>query len=160
MHMVSLGTTGLAVSEIGLGLAAIGRPGYITLGRARDLGSDRSVETLRRQAHELLDAAYAGGVRYVDAARSYGRAEEFLSSWLDRRGFASGEVTVGSKWGYVYTADWRVGAEVNEVKDHSLAKFQAPAGREPRAAGRPAPPLSDPLRNSGQRRAGRPRRPR
>lgn len=124
MHMVSLGTTGLAVSEIGLGLAAIGRPGYITLGRARDLGSDRSVETLRRQAHELLDAAYAGGVRYVDAARSYGRAEEFLSSWLDRRGFASGEITVGSKWGYVYTADWRVGAEVNEVKDHSLANLR------------------------------------
>jgi aryl-alcohol dehydrogenase-like predicted oxidoreductase len=124
MQMVSLGTTGLAVSEIGLGLAAIGRPGYITLGRARDLGSDRSVETLRRQAHQLLDAAYAGGVRYVDAARSYGRAEEFLSSWLDRRGFASGEITVGSKWGYVYTADWRVGAEVNEVKDHSLANLR------------------------------------
>jgi aryl-alcohol dehydrogenase-like predicted oxidoreductase len=124
MQIVSLGRTGLAASEIGLGLAAIGRPGYITLGRVRDLGPDRSVETLRRQAHELLDAAYAGGVRYVDAARSYGRAEEFLSSWLERRGFASGEITVGSKWGYVYTADWRVGAEVNEVKDHSLANLR------------------------------------
>lgn len=124
MQIVSLGRTGLAVSEIGLGLAAIGRPGYITLGREADLGPDRSVEALRRQAHELLDAAYAGGVRYIDAARSYGLAEEFLSSWLDRRGFTPGDITVGSKWGYVYTADWRVGAEVNEVKDHSLANLR------------------------------------
>jgi aryl-alcohol dehydrogenase-like predicted oxidoreductase len=29
-------------------------------------------------------------------------------------------VTVGSKWGYVYTAGWRVVAEKHEVKDHSL----------------------------------------
>ncbi|TMM00155.1 MAG: hypothetical protein E6G10_16960 [Actinobacteria bacterium] len=28
----ALGTTGLAVSRIGLGLAALGRPGYIVLG--------------------------------------------------------------------------------------------------------------------------------
>ena len=35
---------------------------------------------------EVLDAAYAGGVRYLDAARSYGRAEEFLGAWLDDAG--------------------------------------------------------------------------
>jgi len=29
-------------------------------------------------------------------------------------------VTVGSKWGYTYTAGWRVDAEVHEVKDLSL----------------------------------------
>ena len=34
----------------------------------------------------MLDAAYAAGVRYVDAARSYGRAEEFLAGWLAERG--------------------------------------------------------------------------
>jgi hypothetical protein len=38
------------------------------------------------------------GVRYVDAARSYGRAEEFL-------------------------AGWRVDAPRQEVKEHSLAMF-------------------------------------
>jgi aryl-alcohol dehydrogenase-like predicted oxidoreductase len=47
--------------------------------------------------HALLDAAHAAGVRYLDAARSYGYAEEFLSSWLEQRKIAPGEVTVGSK---------------------------------------------------------------
>ena len=29
-------------------------------------------------------------------------------------------MTVGSKWGYTYTAGWRVDADVNEVKDLSI----------------------------------------
>lgn len=124
MQMLSLGSSGLPVSQIGLGLAAVGRPGYITLGREQDLGSDRSVDALRDRAHSLLDAAYAGGVRYVDVARSYGLAEQFLASWLDRRTFPLGHMTVGSKWGYRYVADWQVGADVNEVKDHSLAHLR------------------------------------
>jgi aryl-alcohol dehydrogenase-like predicted oxidoreductase len=119
MRRLGLGRSGLAVSEIGLGLAAIGRPGYINLGRDRDLGSDRSVDAMRERAHRLLDTAYARGICYFDAARSYGLAEDFLASWLNARAFAPGEVTVGSKWGYRYTADWQVGAAVNEVKDHS-----------------------------------------
>jgi aryl-alcohol dehydrogenase-like predicted oxidoreductase len=127
MRMLTLGRTGLAVSAMGLGLAAIGRPGYITIGRDRDLGPDRSVEVMRRRACELLDAAYASGVRYFDAARSYGLAEEFLAGWLDGRGFAPGHVTVGSKWGYRYTADWQVGASVNEIKDHSLGNLRRQA---------------------------------
>jgi aryl-alcohol dehydrogenase-like predicted oxidoreductase len=115
-----LGRTGLAVSRIGLGLAAVGRPAYITLGRAADLGPDRSVESMRTRSHALLDAAYAAGVRYVDAARSYGRAEEFLGAWLSARGLVPGALTVGSKWGYRYTGDWRLDAEVQEVKDLSV----------------------------------------
>lgn len=119
-----LGSTGLAVTPIGLGLAAIGRPGYITLGRGEDLAGARTPDEMRRRSHELLDAAYASGIRYVDAARSYGRAEEFLASWLDDRRMAPGAVVVGSKWGYTYIADWRVGAEVNETKDHSVATLR------------------------------------
>src|SRR5467141_2719276 len=92
-----LGRTGLAVSRIGLGLAAVGRPAYITLGRAADLGADRSGEAMRSRSHALLDAAYAAGVRYVDVARSYGRAEEFLGAWLSARDLLPGEMTVGSK---------------------------------------------------------------
>jgi aryl-alcohol dehydrogenase-like predicted oxidoreductase len=115
-----LGRTGLPVSRLGLGLAALGRPGYINLGHGDDLGARKDVATLEREAHAVLDAAYTGGVRYFDAARSYGRAEEFLASWLDRRALSAREVTVGSKWGYTYTADWRVDAEVHEVKDLSL----------------------------------------
>jgi aryl-alcohol dehydrogenase-like predicted oxidoreductase len=107
------------VSRIGLGLAALGRPGYINIGHAGDLGGQTDVELMEARAHAVLDAAYAGGVRYFDAARSYGKAEQFLASWLDQRGFGAGEVTVGSKWGYTYTAGWRVDAEVHEVKDLS-----------------------------------------
>jgi len=116
------------VSEIGLGLAAIGRPGYITLGRDRDLGLERGEEGMRRRAHALLDAARALGIVYFDAARSYGRAEEFLASWLDKRGLGRDDVVVGSKWGYRYTAGWQVGAEVNEIKDHSAASFRRQIG--------------------------------
>jgi aryl-alcohol dehydrogenase-like predicted oxidoreductase len=117
---VTLGTTSLDVSRIGLGLAALGRPGYITVGHAGDLGGHTDVAAMEAHAHQVLDAAYADGVRYFDAARSYGRAEEFLGSWLTARGLGAPEVTVGSKWGYTYTADWRVDAEVNEVKDLSV----------------------------------------
>src|SRR6476620_1702781 len=71
--------------RIGLGLAALGRPAYLTDGRDHDLGSARSVEDMRARTADVLDAAYAGGVRYLDAARSYGRAEEFLADWLSSR---------------------------------------------------------------------------
>ena len=104
------------MSQIGLGLAAIGRPAYINIGRAADLGADRSVETLRREAWELLDAALAAGVRWIDAARSYGRAEEFLAGWLDARRIPPGTVTISSKWGYAYVGGWRMDAEVHERK--------------------------------------------
>ncbi|MGW4197402.1 aldo/keto reductase [Streptomyces sp. NPDC005004] len=109
--------------HIGLGLAAVGRPGYINLGRDRDLGADRGVEALRARTHELLDAAYAQGVRYFDAARSYGRAEEFLADWLGAREDVD-DVVIGSKWGYTYTAGWSTEAERHEVKDHSLATYE------------------------------------
>ncbi|HEV3229168.1 MAG TPA: aldo/keto reductase, partial [Solirubrobacteraceae bacterium] len=120
----TLGATGLSVSRIGLGLAALGRPGYINLGHSSDLAGHTDEGSMELAAHAVLDAAYAGGVRYFDAARSYGKAEAFLAGWLVRRGFGPDEVTVGSKWGYTYTADWRVDAPVPEVKDLSLATLR------------------------------------
>ncbi len=109
-------------ARIGLGLAAVGRPGYINLGRDRDLPAERTPGALRMRSHQLLDAAYAAGVRYLDTARSYGRAEEFLADWLAARPGIT-DVVVGSKWGYTYTADWRSDADVHEVKDHGAATF-------------------------------------
>jgi aryl-alcohol dehydrogenase-like predicted oxidoreductase len=117
----TLGPTRLPVTAIGLGLAALGRPGYLTLGHGEDLGADRSVAALERHAHAVLDAAYEAGVRYFDAARSYGRAETFLASWLRRR---EADVTIGSKWGYTYTAEWQVDADPPEVKDLSAGAFR------------------------------------
>ncbi len=116
----SLGATGCSVSALGLGLAALGRPGYLNLGHGDDLDGARDVAALEALAHEVLDAAWRAGVRYFDVARSYGRAEAFLAHWLEARGIAPDDATVGSKWGYTYTAGWRVDAETHEVKEHAL----------------------------------------
>ncbi|MFF4546324.1 aldo/keto reductase [Streptomyces sp. NPDC001435] len=123
MPFARLASATTPTCHIGLGLAAVGRPGYINLGRDHDLGEDRSVGTLRTRTHELLDAAYAQGVRYFDVARSYGRSEEFLADWLNARPDID-DIVVGSKWGYTYTAGWSTDAEEHEVKDHSLATYE------------------------------------
>jgi aryl-alcohol dehydrogenase-like predicted oxidoreductase len=112
------------VSELGLGLAALGRPAYINLGHGADLRGQTDTEALEENAHSVLDEAYDGGVRFFDAARSYGLAEAFLASWLERRRLAPADVFVGSKWGYTYTAGWRRDAEQHEVKDLSAATFR------------------------------------
>jgi len=119
-----LGDSGLMASRMGLGLAALGRPGYINLGHVEDLDGHTDVASMEQAAHSVLDAAYAAGVRYFDAARSYGKAESFLGSWLEQRRLGSEQVTVGSKWGYTYTAGWRVDAPVPEVKDLSVATLR------------------------------------
>jgi len=124
MNKRPFGQTGLLVTPLGLGLAALGRPGYINLGHAEDLGATYAVEAMEAQTHTVLDEAWAGGIRYFDAARSYGRAEQFLGSWLGRRGLTLEEIVVGSKWGYTYTANWQVEAEKHEVKEHSLPVLQ------------------------------------
>lgn len=108
--------------QIGLGMAALGRPGYINLGHGRDLDHDYSIEAMRQNAHDVLNVAWGAGVRYFDAARSYGMAESFLASWLDQRVNESDRPFVASKWGYAYTADWKVNVpdgQSHEVKDHS-----------------------------------------
>lgn len=109
-------------ATLGLGLAALGRPGYMTLGHATDI-VDGSEPGMRAAAFETLDAAWRLGVRHFDAARSYGKAEQFLAAWLGARGHR--DAFVSSKWGYRYTAGWQRQAEVHEVKEHSCAHFEA-----------------------------------
>jgi aryl-alcohol dehydrogenase-like predicted oxidoreductase len=120
---IPFGRTKLEVTPIGVGLAALGRPGYITLGHGADVADDRSVAGMAARAREVLDHAWAAGVRYLDAARSYGYAEAFLADWLRTDPERAATVTVGSKWGYTYVAGWKVEVETHEVKDHSLATF-------------------------------------
>ncbi len=115
-------------TRLGLGLAALGRPGYMTLGHAEDLPAERTQEAMMLHAMGVLDAAWAAGVRYYDVARSYGAGELFLNTWLRIRNIAPDQVTVGSKWGYTYTAQWKVQAEQHEVKDHSLATLRRQIG--------------------------------
>lgn len=126
MELVDLGRCGLRVSPIGLGLAALGRPAYINLGHGEDLGADRSVAALQARAVDVLDTAWDHGVRHVDAARSYGRAEEFLATWMEDHELGREDLTVSSKWGYEYTADWRVDPPdgVHEAKEHSVGHLR------------------------------------
>ncbi len=124
MEARRLGRDGPVLSRLGLGMAALGRPAYITLGHGDDFPGGRSPGEMEHHARALLDSAYAGGIRYLDAARSYGRAEAFVRSWLDARRFAPGQVAVGSKWGYRYTGQWQLRPDRHEVKDHSLAALR------------------------------------
>lgn len=120
MELHALGSTGLVVSRMGLGMAALGRPGYINLEHAKDVAGDYDEAAMERQAHDVLDAAWHAGIRYFDAARSYGLGEKFLGNWLTSRAVSPQTVTVGSKWGYTYTADWKIEAQSHEIKEHSL----------------------------------------
>lgn len=124
MELRKFGNSGLKVTPIGLGLAALGRPGYINLGHAQDLDENYDVTAMEANAHAVLDAAWNAGIRYFDAARSYGRAEKFLSTWLNKHHFTANALTVGSKWGYTYTAGWQVEAKHHEIKEHSLPVLQ------------------------------------
>ena len=68
----TLGRTGLVVSPVGLGLAALGRPGYINLGHADDLGHDYGVAAIRYQN---------GGLGTVTASQiSHGRENDL---WIE-----------------------------------------------------------------------------
>jgi aryl-alcohol dehydrogenase-like predicted oxidoreductase len=115
-----LGKTTISTTRMGLGLAALGRPGYINLGHAADLNGNYDIKMMEAHCHSILDYAWLRGIRYFDAARSYGRAEQFLASWLESRNINSSAITVGSKWGYTYTAGWKTDANVHEVKEHSV----------------------------------------
>ena len=116
MDLRQFGITPLKVSRLGLGLAALGRPGYINLGHAGDLDHNYDQKSMESHAHEIMDLAYSKGIRYFDAARSYGKAEEFLANWVGNHR----DIAIGSKWGYTYTADWKVEAEHHEIKEHSV----------------------------------------
>lgn len=120
----SLGKTSLSVSKMGLGLAALGRPGYINIGHSRDLSGKYSPATLEAHAHDMIELAWDSGIRYFDTARSYGLGEDFLGTWLREKSPSKQDIAIGSKWGYIYTANWQVKADQHEVKEHTLPVFQ------------------------------------
>lgn len=107
-----------------LGTAVLGRPAYLNTGSAHALPADRSVGALRARTWQVLDAAVGTGIGWIDTARSYGRAEEFVAQWLLDRA-PSPAPFVSSKWGYAYVGGWRRDAEVHEEKEHSLRRLRA-----------------------------------
>ena len=50
MRLNPLGSTKVMVSRLGLGMAALGRPGYVNLGHGEDLGAVRDVPTMEANA--------------------------------------------------------------------------------------------------------------
>ena len=111
-------------AQLGLGTAALGRPEYLNLGHGEVLEERYDVARLRAHAETVLEAAWAGGVRHFDAARSYGAGEAFLGDWLAAHPGRREQVRVGSKWGYTYVADFRPRASTHETKDHGLATLR------------------------------------
>ncbi|WNJ16115.1 aldo/keto reductase [Pontibacter sp. G13] len=124
MQSIFLPALQKTTSKLGIGLAAAGRPGYITLEHGADLNFAYGLDDMESQAHKLLDQAWELGIRYIDLARSYGQAEAFTASWLAKYPDRASELVIGSKWGYTYTADWKIDAEHHEIKDHTLPVFQ------------------------------------
>lgn len=119
-----LEASGLALPPVSLGLAALGRPSYLNLGHGYEI-DDRSIPGMRHLTHDVLDAAYAFGVRHFDVAKSYGLAEQFLAEWINSRSPAG--VVVTSKWGYTYVGNWEIGVHPQETKDLSVAQFRRQA---------------------------------
>jgi aryl-alcohol dehydrogenase-like predicted oxidoreductase len=87
MEYVTLGRTGTRVSRLCLGTWRFGTE------------SDGVVETDRAAAHDLLDAAVAQGINFIDTANVYGdpdgTSERYIGDWLADRD--RGDVVLASK---------------------------------------------------------------
>jgi aryl-alcohol dehydrogenase-like predicted oxidoreductase len=121
--------TPASLPRLGLGMAALGRPGYINLNRDAVFGADgRTLEKMQTQADLVLDMLFqmsqaSASTPWIDCARSYGLSEKFTGEYLRKRNVKPDEVYVSSKWGYTYVADWNVTLDPgapHEVKDHSI----------------------------------------
>lgn len=111
----------MAITRIGLGLAALGRPEYINI--RENTSIDKSEVAFKNNAFSVLDAAFKLGVRYFDTAPSYGKGETFLNEWHDNN--KHNDTVLGTKWGYTYVANWELGfTGQHEVKEHSLEKLE------------------------------------
>ncbi|MFB6221976.1 MAG: aldo/keto reductase [Halolamina sp.] len=90
MEHVTLGDTGLEVSELCLGTWMFGTE-----------AADGTVATDRSQAHDLLDAAWDHGVNFFDTANNYGDgdSERYIGDWLDGRDRENFVVASKVYWG-------------------------------------------------------------
>jgi len=92
----------MKLPRMGLGMAALGRPGYINLSRSEALGgAGRSVDAMQRASNDVIDALFGLTDRpWLDCARSYGLSEKFVGEYLRDRNVDPKSVYVSSKWGY------------------------------------------------------------
>ncbi|MFD2915727.1 aldo/keto reductase [Psychroserpens luteus] len=110
----------MTTTQIGLGLAALGRPDYINIRQNSNI--DKSKIAFKNNAFEVMDLAYKNGIRYFDTAPSYGLGEQFLLDWKNERQYQ--DIILSTKWGYTYVANWELGYDgKHEIKEHSLSKL-------------------------------------
>lgn len=110
------------VKSIGLGTAAIGRPHYINL-RHETPTADTSLSEFRSSGIKILEDAYNKGVRLFDASPGYGLIESLLIEWLRQK--SDPDITIATKWGLSYLANFDKNAKVHELKEHSIEKLNA-----------------------------------
>ena len=155
------GGSGLEVSRLGVGLAAIARPGYITLGRA-------ATSRGRAQPGRALRARRRGARRGARRRRPLRRRRAELRARRGvprragscERGVARDELTVGSKWGYRYTAGWRSTRRCTRRRSSRWNASRRSSRRPARCSAIGLGPLPDPQRDGGvggarRRRAAR-----
>ena len=105
---------------IGIGTATIGRPHYI------NIKTNVSDEPFNKQnfilkGKSMLTEAYSQGIRHFDTAPGYGIAESILLEWISE--FQPKDITISTKWGYTYVANFDRNAKVHEIKEHSIGKL-------------------------------------
>ena len=139
------------MARLGLGLAALGRPGYLNIGHGAELGEDRSVATLRARTFEVLDFAYAAGdprLRRRPLLRPRrGVPRGLVAHPQPPRG--DGELQVGLR------LHRRLGGRARPARGQAPRSRDLPpsAGRDAREPGGVARALPDPLGDAGERRA-------
>ena len=107
-------------TELGLGLAAIGRPEYLNIRNEADLNKTESF--YHENAIKVMDYAYKQGIRHFDTAPSYGQGEAFLQEWFRQHPYK--DLALSTKWGYTYVANWELGYKgPHEIKEHSVKKL-------------------------------------
>ena len=107
-------------SFIGLGTAAIGRPLYINI-KTETIKMPFSRTEFEQKGIAVLENAYKNGVRHFDTAPGYGLAEQLLLNWVKEKNDST--ITISTKWGYTYVANFNPNATIHEVKEHSLDKL-------------------------------------
>ncbi|HEX8789725.1 MAG TPA: aldo/keto reductase [Polyangiaceae bacterium] len=105
MNLTAFGSSGIEVSRLGLGAGGLG-----------DVGLSE------KDAERLLLGAVDRGVTFVDAARSYGAAEDRIGRYLGAR---RGQVVLSTKGGYgVDRVDDWTGEAVRRGVDDALRRLR------------------------------------
>ena len=101
MNRKQLGNSHLSVTPMGLGLAALGRPGYINLGHGDDLNYNHDVTAMEAQAHRVLEIEFDGVLLFSTVQATWNLLEQSAASALREAHEAGMERFIGRDAGCV-----------------------------------------------------------